>query len=219
MATGWTSGGKLDMARLCERSAVILSFRTLRSGPKGRAKGRLPALCAALVALVLLLAPATALAVSLKDLPASPPTALVLDSADVLSRAASADIEKQLEAFRAERVEARLITVGRLDYGLSLEALGQELLKQWSGEQADGPATDAPAGGEDALLLVLVDSQTKAAVVLASPRLERQLPPDLLRCTARGARESRGCGRVPPPRSSRGRARRRPTGASSRVPR
>jgi uncharacterized protein len=173
------------MPRLCERSAVILSFRTLRSSPKGRAKGRLPALCAALVALVLLLAPATALAVSLKDLPALPPTALVLDSADVLSRAASADIEKQLEAFRAERVEARLITLGRLDYGLSLEALGQELLQQWSSEQADGPDTDAPAGGEDALLLVLVDSQTKAAVVVASPRLERQLPPDLLRSTAR----------------------------------
>jgi uncharacterized protein len=173
------------MPRLCERSAVILSFRTLRSGPKGRAKGRLPALCAALVALVLLLAPATALAVSLKDLPASPPTALVLDSADVLSRAASADIEKQLEAFRAERVEARLITVGRLDYGLSLETLGQELLQQWSGERAEAPASEAPTGGEDALLLVLVDSQTKAAVVVASPRLERQLPPDLLRSTAR----------------------------------
>jgi uncharacterized protein len=164
---------------------VILSLRSLRSRFNGRPLGPLPALVAALAALVLLLAPASAMAVSLKDLPTTPPAALVLDSADVLSRAASADIEKQLEAFRAERVEARLITVGRLDYGLSLETLGQELLQQWTGERAEAPASEAPTGGEDALLLVLVDSQTKAAVVVASPRLERQLPPDLLRSTAR----------------------------------
>lgn len=173
------------MPRLCERPAVIRFFRSLPTGLKGRPPGPLPALVAALVALVLVLAPSAALAVALKDLPAAPPEALVLDNADVLSRAARADIEKQLEAFRAERVEARLITVGRLDYGLSLQTLAEELLQQWSGERAEGSASDAPAGGDDALLLVLVDSQTKAAAVIASPRLERQLPPDLLRSTAR----------------------------------
>jgi uncharacterized protein len=123
-----------------------------------------------------------ALAVSINDLPSAPPTAAVLDSADVLSRASRAEIEKQLEGFKAERVDARLITVPRLDYSLSLEQLGQELLQRWS-----PPAEPGSAGvsAQEPLLLVLVDAQTKAAAVVASEPLQRQLPPELLRSTAR----------------------------------
>ena len=135
---------------------------------------------APLVLTLLALAPIDeALAVSLKDLPSSPPAAPLLDSAEVFSRASRGEIEKQLAAFRAERVDARLITVPRLDYGLSLEQLGQELVQRWT-----APAT-AAVKTQDPLLLVLVDAQTKAAAVVASEPLERQLPPELLRSTAR----------------------------------
>ena len=123
-----------------------------------------------------------ALAVSVKDLPSAPPSEAVLDSADVLSRASRGEIEKQLEGFKAERVDARLITVPRLDYSLSLEQLGQELLQSWT-----PPTASASSGvtSQDPLLLVLVDAQTKAAAVVASEPLQRQLPPELLRSTAR----------------------------------
>ncbi len=128
-----------------------------------------------LVAMTLLAAPlAPAFAVSLADLPAQPPASRVLDSADVLSIASRTEIEKQLEQFDAERVDARLVTVGRLDYGLTLPALADQLLTRWS-----------KGGAEDARLVILIDTQTKGAAIAASAALERQLPADLLRSTAR----------------------------------
>ncbi len=139
-------------------------------------------LLALVLPLVLLLAPGAVLAVSLRDLPSTAPSSLVLDSADVLSRATRLDLEKQLQAFQADHVDARLITVGRLDYGLSLEELGQNLLASWS-SAAGADRSGAQAG--DALLLLLIDSQNKAAAVVASPSLEGQLTPELLRSTAR----------------------------------
>lgn len=139
---------------------------------------------APLLMLLMLLAPiGAAFAVSVNDFPATLPAAEVVDAADVLSRAARADIAHQLEGFRSERVEARLITLNRLDYGLSLEQLGQELLDRWS--LPSGPAAGASDHGEDQLLLLLVDTQTKAAAVVASSPLERQLPATLLQSTAR----------------------------------
>jgi uncharacterized protein len=137
-----------------------------------------------LVILVLVLAPTAAGAIAVKDLPSTPPASLVLDSADVLSRAARASLEQQLEAFHADRVEARLVTVERLDYGLSLDALGQELLEGWSTARENASSQDG-GPSTDGILLLLVDSQTKAAAVLATPQLQRQLPPELLRSTAR----------------------------------
>jgi uncharacterized protein len=132
-------------------------------------------LLASLLSLVLLLAPlAPCLALSLSDLPAQPPAARVLDNADVLSIASRTEIERQLDRFGEERVDARLVTVGRLDYGLTLPELTRQLLERWSA---------APGG--DSRLLILIDSQTKAAAIAASPALERQLPPELLRSTAR----------------------------------
>ena len=62
---------------------------------------------APLLMLLMLLAPiGAAFAVSVKDFPATLPAAEVVDAADVLSRAARADIAHQLEGFRSERVEA-----------------------------------------------------------------------------------------------------------------
>jgi uncharacterized protein len=48
------------------------------------------------------------------------------------------------------------------------------MLERWS---------SAPGG--EARLLIVIDSQTKSAAIAASPALERQLPTDLLRSTAR----------------------------------
>ena len=128
-----------------------------------------------LLAVVLLLAPlAPALALSLADLPDQPPASRVLDAADVLSIASRTEIEKQLQQFGDERVDARLVTVGRLDYGLTLPALADQLLDRWSADSAD-----------DTRLLILIDTQTKSAAIAASPALVRQLPGDLLRSTAR----------------------------------
>lgn len=128
-------------------------------------------LITALLALLLLLVPATgAAALALSDLPEQAPNELVIDNADVLSRASRTEIERQLQTFRQERVDARLLTVNRLDYGLTLPELGRQLLDRWDGESR---------------LLLLIDTQTKMAAIVASPALERRLPAALLRSTAR----------------------------------
>ncbi len=132
------------------------------------------ALLLPLLAAVLLLGPGPVLALSAASFPDAPPAERVLDQADVLSRAAITDINRQLVALEDERVEARLITVKQLDYGLTLEQLGAQLLQRWS-----APAQPA------SLLLFLIDSQTNAAAVLASPSLNGQLSDALLRSTAR----------------------------------
>lgn len=133
-------------------------------------------LLAVLLSLLLPLAPAAAL--SLSDLPAAPPPARVLDTADVLSRASRAEIDRQLQDLDGERVDARLITVTHLDYGLDLSQLGTQLLERWS--------ADSKGGGEgDAQLLLLIDTQNKATAIVASPALQRQLPAALLKSTAR----------------------------------
>jgi len=120
---------------------------------------------------------AGAWAVGVDDLPASPPAERVLDTSSVLSRAAAGEIESRLQSLESERVDARLVTVDRLDYGLDLGELGQQLLQRWT-DGSDGTAT-LPR------LLLLIDSHNRAAAIAASPSLERQLPPQLLRSTAR----------------------------------
>lgn len=132
-------------------------------------------LLATLLALLLPLAPAAAL--SLSDLPASPPSTHVLDNADVLSRATRAELERQLQEFGGERVDARLITISHLDYGLDLTQLGSQLLERWSAQ--------AGAGAEPESLLLLIDTQNKATAIVASAALQRQLPQLLLVSTAR----------------------------------
>ena len=76
--------------------------------------------------------PAPALAIAASGLPASAPQERILDTADVLSRSAIGELSKTLESFSAERVDAHLITVNRLDYGLSLSQLGNSVLERWS---------------------------------------------------------------------------------------
>ena len=130
--------------------------------------------CAASLLLVIgLLAPAAALAVGPQDFPAQLPSTAVLDGADLLSRSASTDLEKRLLSLSEDHVEARLITLRRLDYGLSLDALGAQLLERW---QVDL--------GDNGLLLLLIESQNNSAAVVASTDLLSQLPETLLSSTA-----------------------------------
>ena len=128
-----------------------------------------------ILALVLPGLPAAALSVA--ELPSSPPESHVLDTADVLSRASRAEIDNQLQNLSGERVDARLITVNHLDYGLELNQLAGQLLERWAG---------APGSyGKEPLLLLLIDTQNKATAIVASAELQRQLPSSLLVSTAR----------------------------------
>ncbi|WP_259722590.1 photosystem II repair protein Psb32 [Synechococcus sp. CS-1328] len=132
-------------------------------------------LLAVAAALLLWLAPVpAALAVSAGDLPELPTGEHVLDTASVLSRAARSELEIRLAAFEEAHIDARLVTLNRLDYGLSLPQVGRELIDRW--KQAASP---------DPLLLLLIDSQTNTAAVVVDPALNGQLPRDLLTSTAR----------------------------------
>ena len=129
-----------------------------------------------MLALVLLLPLALApeaLATGAQDFPATAPASRVVDEADLLSRAASTDLERRLESLTTDHVDARLVTLRRLDYGLSLDALGQQLLERWQA-----------AAGEQPQLLLLIESQNNSAAVVASPTLLDQLPASLLSSTA-----------------------------------
>jgi uncharacterized protein len=128
---------------------------------------------AAALVLTSLIAPSAALATGLADFPVQLPSSHVIDSADVLSRAASGDVNQRLEQFSELGVDARLVTLRRLDYGVSLETLGEELLQQWQDEAS-----------RDGLLLLLIEAQNNSAAVVASPALLEQLPSTLLSSTA-----------------------------------
>ena len=132
-------------------------------------RSRLSALI--LVAAIWLLLPiATAQAISAQDFPAAPPENRVLDRADLLSRAARQDIERRLEDLDKQHVDAHLLTVNRLDYGLDLQTLAAELANRWAG--ADPDASDQ--------LIMAIDAQTITAAVAASDDLLDQLPSSLL---------------------------------------
>jgi len=118
--------------------------------------------------------PSAGWALSAQVLPPTPPAARVVDEAGVLSRAAIGELTTQLNAFEPDHIDAHLITVKRLDYGLSLPELAQEVLAGWVG-----------SGANDNQLLFILDSQTNSATVAVSPGLEAELDTELLKSTAR----------------------------------
>ena len=124
---------------------------------------------------LLLIVPA-AVAVSAQDFPQSLPDETVLDSADVLSRASRNEISTRLQELDQFHVDARLVTLRRLDYGLSLNGFGEDLLGHWGN---DSSRIDRP------LLIFLEETQSKQATVVASEQLLEQLPESLLRSTGR----------------------------------
>ena len=124
----------------------------------------------------LLLAVPAAVAVSAQDFPQTLPDETVLDSADVLSRASRNEISTRLQDLNQFHVDARLVTVSRLDYGLSLSGFGDGLLDRWA---QDSKLTDRP------LLIFLEETKSKQATVVAADELLEQLPESLLRSTGR----------------------------------
>ena len=123
-----------------------------------------------LLALLLALA-LPAYAVGVEDYPLLPSTEKVSDGADVLSRAAIAELQRRLEVFSDARVDARVITLRRLDYGLSLQELADQLLERWQSE-------------DNAELLVLIETGTNSVSIQASSEVHRLLPEELLLSTA-----------------------------------
>lgn len=122
--------------------------------------------------LVLLLALALpAYAVGVEDYPLLPSTEKVSDGADVLSRAAIAELQKRLEVFGDARVDARVITLRRLDYDLTLQELADQLLERWQSEA-------------NAELLVLIETGTNSVSIQASSEVRSLLPEELLISTA-----------------------------------
>jgi uncharacterized protein len=127
----------------------------------------------AALAIAGLIAPSAALATGVADFPAQSPSGHVLDSAELLSRAASGDVNQRLEQFSDLGVDARLVTLRRLDYGLSLDTLGEDLLQQWHEESS-----------REGMLLLLIEAQNNSAAIVASADLLDQLPASLLSSTA-----------------------------------
>lgn len=122
--------------------------------------------------LVLLLALALpAYAVGVEDYPLLPSTEKVSDGADVLSRAAIAELQRRLEVFGDARVDARVITLRRLDYDLSLQELADQLLERWQSEANEQ-------------LLVLIETGTNSVSIQASSEVRSLLPEELLISTA-----------------------------------
>lgn len=124
-------------------------------------------------ALCLFLAVPASFAISPSALGSTLPDAVVIDEAEVFSRASRGELEAKLKSFSDDRVDARLITVRRLDYGFSLSAFGEELLETWN----------SPSGNP--LLLMLIETQNKRAALIADDELQTQLPASLLTSTAR----------------------------------
>lgn len=127
----------------------------------------------AVALLVLVVAVPAAMAIAPAELGAGRPTERVIDDADVFSRASRSELESRLEALTEDRVDAHVITVRRLDYGYSLDAFGDQLVENWS------------SSGQEPLLLLLLETQNKRAAIVTEDSLQTQLPPALLKSTAR----------------------------------
>lgn len=122
--------------------------------------------------LVLLLALALpAYAVGIDDYPLLPSTEKVSDGADMLSRAAIAELQRRLEVFGDARVDARVITLRRLDYDLTLQELADQLLERWQSEANEQ-------------LLILIETGTNSVSIQASSEVRSLLPEELLISTA-----------------------------------
>jgi uncharacterized protein len=122
--------------------------------------------------LLLLMCPVQiAEAVGIDDFSPAAPSAKVDDGADVLSRAAIAELQKKLKLFAEARIDANVVTLRKLDYGTSLNELGVQLLQRWQD----------PNLGE---LLVMVETGTNSASIQASSDVLSVLPMELLSSTA-----------------------------------
>ena len=113
------------------------------------------------------------MAITAVDLPAAPPVQeRVVDQAEVFSRAAVGELNRQLSGLTSYGVEANLVTLGRVDYGSTPTAVATDLLERW---QQQNPQER---------LVALVETRTGQVAVVASAPLARRLPSGLLQSTA-----------------------------------
>jgi uncharacterized protein len=150
-----------------------LGALTERTLPKTGLQSMLGRCWGALLTLVLLLAVgAPVQALNASDLPAAPPSNHVLDQAQLLSRATAADVSRAMDGLNSDGVVATWVSVPRLDYDLNLAQFAQQLLERWTPEAPEQ-------------LLLLIDGQTNATAVVASPALQERLGAELLTSTGR----------------------------------
>ena len=129
-------------------------------------------LFAALLLAVLVLLPAgNAHAVAPQDFPATAPAEHVLDGADVLSRATNGELSKRFAQLEQEHINANLVTLRRLDYGLDLDGFAEELMQRWQ-------------GADDGSLLMVIETSSNSASIQADQRVQKLLPQSLLASTA-----------------------------------
>ncbi len=114
----------------------------------------------------------SAKALSISDFPSTRPQGHVYDGASLLSISATSELEKRLTTLGDNKIDARLITLRGLDYGVSLPSLGDSLISRWS-DQEDNSRLP--------LLLFMIESQNNQSAVQVDQSLTSQLPPELLR--------------------------------------
>ena len=129
-------------------------------------------LFAALLLAVLVLLPCgSAHAVAPQDFPATAPAEHVLDGADVLSRATNGELSKRFALLEEEHINANLVTLRRLDYGIDLDGFAEELMQRWQ-------------GADDGSLLMVIETSSNSASIQADQRVQKLLPQSLLENTA-----------------------------------
>jgi uncharacterized protein len=128
-------------------------------------------LLALVLSLALLVPAGSALAVAAQDFPAQAPENHLVDGADVLSRATNGELSKRLERLEQDHINANLVTLRRLDYGVDLDGFANDLLQRW-------------LAGDDGSLLVVVETATNSAAIKADAGVQQRLPESLLESTA-----------------------------------
>ena len=115
------------------------------------------------------------MAMTAADVPAAPPVReRVVDQAEVFSRAAAGELNRDLSALTRYGVEANLITMGRVDYGSTPASVATDVLERWQRQ--------TPQRQER--LVALVETRTGRVALVASPDLTQRLPTGLLQSTA-----------------------------------
>ncbi len=128
------------------------------------------------IALSALLTATPTFALSTKDFPSERPKSQVYDYSEVLSRATNSEIKKKLIELGDDRIDARLITLRGLDYGVNINSFGSDLIDQWNDEN---DPSSLP------LLLLFIDTQTNQTLVQVDPVLTTQLPESFLKSIAK----------------------------------
>ena len=128
-------------------------------------------LLALVLSMAVLMPAGSAFAVAAQDFQLRAPEAHLIDGAEVLSRATNGELSKRLEHLEQDHINANLVTLRRLDYGVDIEAFAEDLLQRWK-------------DGEEGSLLIVVETATNSAAIKADSSVQQRLPDALLVSTA-----------------------------------